>query len=169
MTSNTSVAPRRRPTTLWIILGAILFLAVLGIAAVLVVTLFFVPVRVETTDQPNPQPAPARVASPAEFSEQNGIEVLMLGVTAEGGLIDMRFRVVDAEKAAFLLEEANRPQLIVEDTGVALTRHIRPEYKSLETGRIYYLLFANAQNAIRQGSLVTVELGGLRLEHLPAQ
>jgi hypothetical protein len=39
----------------------------------------------------------------------------------------------------------------------------------LETGRIYYLLFANAQNAIRPGSLVTVELDGLRLEHLVAR
>jgi hypothetical protein len=166
--TNSANAPKRRPLLLWVLVGVLLLVLVAALAVVLTV-FYFVPVRSERSDLPAPQPVLARSASPAEFADHNGVEVLMLGVTAEGGLIDVRFQVTDAEKAAFLLEEANRPRLIVEDGGVVLTRHIRPEYKSLETGRIYYLLFANAQNAIRPGSLVTVELDGLRLEHLVAR
>lgn len=165
---NNSTAPRRS-TALWVILGAILLLVTLASAAVLLVVFYLVPVRVESSDLSGPQPASARAVLPDEFAERNGIQVLMLGVTADGGLIDMRFRVTDAAKATFLLEEANRPKLIAEDSGTVLTRHVRPEYRALESGRTYYLLFANSQGAISPGDLVAVELGGLRVEHLTAR
>ena len=168
MAVQANVSPKR-PMLRWIVLAVLLFVLVAAIATVILVTLSVVPARVERSELSGEEPVLVRVVTPAEFAEHNGIEVLMLGVTAEGGLIDMRFRVTDAEKAAFLLEEANRPQLIVEDSGTVLTRHIRPEYKALENGRVYYLLFANAQSAILPGSLVTVELAGLRLEHLVAR
>ena len=164
MNNNTNVS-QRRPVLLGVFLGAILIV----LTAILFVVLYMIPLRAERSDLPGQQPAAVRSISPAEFAERNGIEVLMLGITAEGGLIDVRFRVTDPEKAALLIDEAHRPQLIVEDTGTVLTRHVRPEYKALENGRVYYLLYANAQNAIRPGSLVTVELDGLRLEHLIAR
>ena len=166
--NNTNTSPRRSGL-LGIVLGVIMLAVALVIAAGLFIVLYLIPARVERSDLPSQQPALVQAASPAEFAERNGIEVLMLGVTAEGGLIDMRFRVTDPEKAALLLDEAHRPRLIAEDSGTVLTRHIRPEYKALEGERVYYLLYANAQNAIRPGSLVTVELDGLRVEHLIAR
>jgi CheY-like chemotaxis protein len=98
-----------------------------------------------------------------------GYDVVAIVGSAEGGLIDMRFRVADAQKAALLLDEASRPRLVAEDSGAVLTMHVRPDVDSYEAGRVYYLLYANSRNAIVPGSLVTVELGDLQLQHLVAQ
>lgn len=110
-----------------------------------------------------------RSSTAAEFETRYGIQVVMLGVSAGGGLIDMRFRVTDAEKAAMLLDTANRPSLVAEDSGTVLTMHVRPEVQKYETDRVYYLLYANTRSAIQPGTLVSVELGDLRLEHMVAQ
>ena len=91
------------------------------------------------------------------------------GVTADGGLIDFRFQVVDAHKAATMPEPGNLPVLIAEDRRIALKLRPRADVAHLQAGRVYYLLYPNAQSAINPGSRVTLVIGDLRLEHLIAQ
>ncbi|TKJ30223.1 MAG: hypothetical protein CEE40_05525 [Chloroflexi bacterium B3_Chlor] len=116
-----------------------------------------------------PQTPVQSASSAAAVEERFGIRVTLLGVTADGGLIDLRFQVVDADKAATMLEPGNLPVLIAEDSGVELKLSPRSDVAHLEAGRVYYLLYPNAQNAIKPGTKVTVVMGGLRLEHLTAQ
>ncbi len=152
-----------------LVLGIVLTVLILGLVTfVVLVFAFFFPWRTEQ-QAATLQPVVQHTATASEVEARYGIQVLMLGVTAEGGLIDLRYRVTDPAKANVLLDIDHRPQLIAEDSGAVLTRHIRPEVKELETGRVYFFLFANTRNAIRPGSQVSVVLEDLRLEHLVAQ
>jgi hypothetical protein len=101
-----------------------------------------------------------------------GIDFKLLGVTAAGGLIDLRYQVVDPDKANPLIHDpALLPKLIVEDTGATIGLRSLPHNhkRELELGGNYFFLLANAHNAIHRGSRVTLVIGKARLEHLIAQ
>lgn len=149
----------------WLLFGGALLSA--GLIGVLIWGM--PPTPAQGTAPPAATLPPGRAATAAEVEERLGIRVRFIGVTAAGGLVELRYEVVDAEKAAGLLDMAGRPALVAEDSGTVLTMHVRPEVKSLDAGRSYSFLFANTRSAIRPGTLVTVALGDLRLEHLRAQ
>ncbi|MDH3294208.1 MAG: hypothetical protein OER95_07790 [Acidimicrobiia bacterium] len=101
-----------------------------------------------------------------------GINVTLIGVTAAGGLIDFRYQVVDPDKANPIIHDVGLlPKLVVEDTGATLALTSLPHHSGteLELGGTYFFLFANANNAISRGALVTLVIGDARLEHIVAQ
>lgn len=165
MAASTQDLPRRRIGP-WIVLGVALLLLAIGVVAWLSWGKSPTPAQGAVPAAALP---PGRAGTAAEVEQRLGIRIRFIAVTAAGGLVELRYEVVDAEKAAGLLDVAGRPALIAEDSGAVLTMHVRPEVRSLDAGRSYSFLFANTRNAIRPGSLVTVALGDLRLEHLVAQ
>jgi hypothetical protein len=101
-----------------------------------------------------------------------GIDVTLIGVTAAGGLIDFRYQVVDPDKANPIIHDLDLfPKLVVEDTGATLgLRSLPHSHKAeLELGGTYFFLLPNANNAIHQGSRVTLVIGDARLEHIVAK
>ena len=100
-----------------------------------------------------------------------GIDVNLIGVTAAGGLIEFRYQVVDPDKADRMIHDTTLlPILVVEETGETLVIRAPHHHKTeLELGGTYFFLLANAHNALRDGSLVTLVMGDARLEHLVAQ
>lgn len=106
------------------------------------------------------------------LAARHGIELSLIGTTAAGGLIDFRYQVVDPDKANPIIHDVDLlPKLIVEDSGAMLALTSLPHHSAteLELGRTYYFLFANANNAIRRGSEVTVVMGDVRFEHFVVQ
>ena len=101
--------------------------------------------------------------------ERFGIRVVLIEVTAGGGMIDFRYLVVDPDKAVHLREPENLPFLIAEDSGITIRVSALSDESDLEMERTYYLLYPNVRNAIKPGTKVTVVIGDLRLEHLTAQ
>jgi len=99
-----------------------------------------------------------------------GINVNLIGVTAAGGLIEFRYQVVDPDKADRMIhDEKLLPIVVVEDTGATMVIS-RPHHAAeLQLGGTYFFLFANAHNAIHDGSKVTLVMGDARLEHLVAR
>ncbi len=107
-----------------------------------------------------------------DFAARTGIRVTLLGVTAEGGMIEFRYQVVDPDKASLLLhDDSKRPVLVAEDSGTTLAMLSRPHsHKAdLRTGGTYFFLLANTRNAIRGGTPVTIIVDDVRLEHVVAQ
>lgn len=99
-----------------------------------------------------------------------GINVNLIGVTAAGGLIEFRYQVVDPDKADQMIHDVTLlPIVVVEDSGATMVIS-RPHHAvEPELGGTYFFLFANAHNAIRAGSQLTLVMGDSRLEHLVAQ
>jgi hypothetical protein len=105
------------------------------------------------------------------IEDEFGVRFTFLAVTAKGGFIDIRYRVLDADKAVvFGHYTETTPYLIVEDTGEVVDSTIMSFHNHrIEPSRIYYALFRNRSNAIQPGDMVTIAVGDLTLEHVPVQ
>jgi hypothetical protein len=100
-----------------------------------------------------------------------GIHFDLLAVTAAGGLVELRYQVVDPDKAAPLVHDPDlSPALVVEKTGATLVMQSPPHRHGtdLELGGTYFFLLANTRSAIDKGDRVTVIIGDARLEHVVA-
>lgn len=113
----------------------------------------------------------ARVVSAAELASDYGVRVDLVGVTASGGLVDLRFTVLDKTKAAHLFHDQDAlPSLYVESTGRVLESRSGMHHAiTLENGARYFLLYSNSGGAVRAGGDVSVVVGDVRLAAVPAQ
>lgn len=104
-----------------------------------------------------------------ELEEKYGLQVVLIGVTAGGGMVDFRFKILDVDKAKALLDNhANMPQLIPDGskTRLGIPGSHSPNYAN---GKVYYMLFGNAGGIIKPGKLVEVAFGNVILEAIAAQ
>jgi hypothetical protein len=108
-----------------------------------------------------------------ETEERLGIKVESLRWSADGYMLDFRYRVVDPDKARPILTRSIKPYIIDEASGAKFLIPSSPKVGAMrqttlepEAGRVYWLLFANPARYIKQGNLVTVAIGDERLEHL---
>jgi hypothetical protein len=114
----------------------------------------------------------ALLISQADLEEEYGLRINLVAVTAAGGLVDVRLKILDAEKASQLLQEGkNLPQLAVTGSDVVLTasEDILPQGYQLENGGDLFLMYPNARNAVKSGTPVSIVFGELRLEPIPAK
>ena len=109
-------------------------------------------------------PITVPVAQESSLVEQWGVEVVAVRLTGAGYMLDFRYKVNDAEKAAELFERANKPALIHNETGAKLevprpakTGPLRPTNPP-EEGRTYFILFSNP-GVVQPGDEVTVKIG----------
>lgn len=103
------------------------------------------------------------VITAGNLQERYGIRVNLLGVTAAGGMLDLRLKMVDSQKAAQLLDEpANFPVLVAQGGEVlhaATDSHMLRGI--LVDGGNLFLIFPNKGGAISAGSPVTIRFGEL--------
>jgi hypothetical protein len=113
-----------------------------------------------------------RAASISAMEERFGVEVRGIRRTAAGHMLDFRYRVVDAVKAAPLFERKTKPSLTVQDSGIHLAVPVPPTVGPLRNsnppleGRTYFILFGNPDGYVKSNQLVTVEIGEFRVENL---
>ncbi len=115
--------------------------------------------------------AAARLVSAADMENEYGIRVTLVAITAAGGLVDLRFTVLDKEKAAHILHDAAAmPELLVETSGAVLSAPKAMAHKlTLLDGATYFLLYPNAGGVIQRGTGVSVVIDGIRLAAIDAQ
>ena len=115
--------------------------------------------------------AGARLVTADALEATYGIRVTLVAVTAEGGLVDVRFTVTDRTKAAAVLaEHAAMPALFVERSGAVLsTSHPMAHKVVLIQGGTYFLLYPNSAGAVQPGTPVSIVVDGVRLAAITAQ
>jgi hypothetical protein len=159
----TAVRPRiRRPAE--VVIGALALLVVL-------IGSGFAVHESLSRDDARGQVGTAPPVSPA-IEARWGVRVSHVGVSADGGLVDVRFVVLDPDRALALLGDAtetNIPVLIAEGSGaVVRSAALMPPKHNLIAGRTMYLLYRNTGGAIQRGHTVTFGFGKLHLEHVVA-
>jgi len=104
-----------------------------------------------------------------------GIEIRSLRVTGGGGFLDLRFRVLEPEKASTVLDPGAPATLMHEPTGKLLTvassklGKLRQRTAQPETGREYFILFRNSGGLVRPGEKVSLAAGNCKVEGLEVQ
>jgi hypothetical protein len=153
--------------------GRVRVIGRLGVLATILLVLLaaFLAYRAWSAGETQTAPPAAEYLSTGELEERYGLGVRLIGVTAGGGLIDFRLKILDVDKAReFLQDPAHLPRLIAADTGTALmgTQELDDDV-SWEEGGILFILFSNRGGAIKAGTPVIVEFGELQLEPILAQ
>ena len=115
-------------------------------------------------------PAPASASSPA-FEAATGVRVIRAAVTAGGGMLDLRYQVLDPNKAVIVHDADKPPTIIDEATGKTFNTPWMQHSHSgdLTAGVTYNLMLMNSGGVIKRGSPVTIVIGDARLEHVSAQ
>jgi hypothetical protein len=106
-----------------------------------------------------------------EIEEKYGIRFTFLAVTGDGGLVDLRYRVVDEGRAKnFGHFTETAPRLIVERSGAVIDvtkMGLHNHYAQL--GRTYFVIYRNTDNAIQPGDKVTIAINDLYLKNVVAR
>jgi hypothetical protein len=95
-----------------------------------------------------------------------GVRFTGVDVTAGGGMIEIRYQVLDADKVEAVHGGEDAPVLVgpdghvYSDPGIAGHTHIG---RVANAGSSDVILLANARGAIRAGSVVTIRIGTLEL------
>jgi hypothetical protein len=104
----------------------------------------------------------------AEIEATYGIRFTLVAVTAGGGMIELRYQVLDSDKtaavhdAAPLVIDANGARYA--DPGMVGHSHVS---KAKVAGTTDYILLANASGGVQPGTRVTIRVGTLELRNVP--
>jgi hypothetical protein len=144
--------------------------ALLGLALAVLVLPVTLAVGITAATAPA-TPATARVVTAADFQAEYGIRVDLVAVIAAGGLVNVRFTVLDADKAGHLLHDtAELPSLYVEGTGAVLrTSQPKAHKMRILDGASYFLMYPNSGGAIQRGTQVSLFVDPVRLQPIGAQ
>ena len=102
------------------------------------------------------------------LAEKIGVEIVYVAVTGGGGLIDLRYQVVDPDKANAVHDEKNPPTLVDEATGLVVNQLLmgHSHTGTFNAGQTYYMIFENPGNIVQSGSTVSVLLGNAEVDHV---
>lgn len=113
-----------------------------------------------------------------ELEAHWGIRVEGLRLSAAGSMLDFRYRVLDAQKAApllngktqpYLLDEAHGARLGVPNTPILGRLRQTSRNNSILLDRTYFIMFGNPGKALRSGDKVTLLLGQAKIADLAVQ
>lgn len=111
-------------------------------------------------------------AAVAAFEQRTGVQVVRVAVTGGGGIVDLRYRVLDVDKAAIVHDPARRPALVDERTGEVIGDPFMGMWmhsRYVKQGVVYYQLLVNRKRLIEPGERVSVRLGGVTLRDVPVE
>lgn len=118
----------------------------------------------------------ATPSSTPSVAEQWGIEVRQITLSAEGYMLDFRYRIIDTERAREVTKRQAQCYVIDQKSGARMIVPAPPKVgslrnKSLEPveGKTYYVMFANPGRRIRRGDKVTVVIDDMQIHDLEVQ
>ena len=118
---------------------------------------------------------PATMPTNAAIESQWGIRFTNVVLLADGGLIEMRYQVLDPAKSTRIHSGnlKDMPAIKVEETGKIVTSNslmTHFHHGDMSAGRTYSILYGNAGGAIHLHSRVAIQLpDGLQLQHILVQ
>ena len=117
-------------------------------------------------------PSGMTTLSQSALEEQYGLRVNLVAVTAAGGLVDVRIKIVDGGKAKSLLLDPNKfPSLWIADGDVSLVvpEENRTQQINFENDGNLFVMFPNGRGIVKPGTPVTIRFGDTQVEPIPAR
>lgn len=113
----------------------------------------------------------ATMPTDSGFESRTGVRVTRVAVVGDGGLVDMRYVVLDAQKATKRFANTKAPPHLVEQGGTrAITRvAAMRQAHELRPGQTYYLIYLNTGGRTKPGDTVHIDAAGDSLAGVPVQ
>ena len=107
-----------------------------------------------------------------ELTSRLGIEIISLRTTANGRMLDLRYRVSNPELARTVTKRDSKLNILIFDAASGKTLSVPTTHLGMlrtksfnpKRNRVYYVLFDNAQKIIKPGSVVSVWFGDIKVE-----
>lgn len=122
--------------------------------------------------QQNTETLVTTTISQSALEEQYGLRVNLVAVTAAGGMVDLRLKIVDGEKARSLLQDSNNfPALWIADSNVSLVvpEEGRTQEIQFEDDGNLFVMFPNGGGVVKPGTPVILRFGDIQVEPIPAK
>ncbi len=118
--------------------------------------------------QPVPPQWQRPIVSDLGLIDNTGIRLTQVAISGGGGLIDLRFQVINPDKAASLHDGNTPPMLIDEASGLVVSNLLmgHSHEQGFQAGVTYYLIFENPGNLVQRGGTVSVLLGPAEVDHV---
>jgi hypothetical protein len=101
----------------------------------------------------------------ADIEAAWGVRFTSLTVTADGGIVDLRFVVLDPSRAtALMADKETAPRVAVESDGEVVMSPTMALHRGLKPGRTYFLLYRNTGGLVRSGHEVSILAADLRID-----
>lgn len=118
---------------------------------------------------------PAASAAIPSSEERWGVTIQPIRLSANGYIVDFRYRVLDPDKALPLVDRTTKAYLLHQASGKVLGVPEAPTIGPLrqttkfgkpQEGGVYFVLFANAGKLVKEGDRVTAVIGDFRAPDL---
>jgi hypothetical protein len=100
-----------------------------------------------------------------------GIKVTQAALVADTGIVEIRYTVLDAQKASNFQNDVHNPPVLHSEhrSGDVYRAALMKQGHELQPGQTYYILYLNNQNAIHRGENIEIESGNNHLRHVPVR
>jgi hypothetical protein len=100
-----------------------------------------------------------------------GVRFTQAAVVADGGLVELRYVVLDAQKASAFQNDTKHPPTLRNEHNnkIAWRAALMKQGHELRPGQSYYLLYLNNQGAIKRGDKIEIAAGPRHLQHVPVR
>ena len=143
----------------------------IALVMILMVPVVMYAIRFYQASQASVLPPDTVTISQSVLEERYGVKVNLLAVTAAGGFVDLRLKILDGGKARALLEDPDGfPSLVVDNSiQLSVSQDAKERGIDFENSHTLFVMFPNSGNFIRHGTPVTILFGDIALEPVEAQ
>ena len=113
-----------------------------------------------------------RAAQRRRWRPKLGVRFTSASVVADGGLIQLRYTVLDSAKATTFQNDVHHPPVLkgYKRTKDSLYRTaLMKQGHDLRAGQTYYILYMNNHNAVRPGDSMEIDAAGVVLANVPVR
>jgi hypothetical protein len=120
--------------------------------------------------------ASSKVPTSSAIEGAWGIHFTAVNLIADGGMIEVRYEVVDSSKGGRIHRDASLkdlPVIVAEPSGRQIDSHdlmfhVHHGSNAHDEGQAYSIVYGNAGGAVKRGAFVTIKMSdGLLLQHVP--
>ena len=114
-------------------------------------------------------------SDPSAIARRWGVEITSMRLASSGYMLELRYRILDANKAQPLFDRGKRPMLRDDVSGLETGVPNPPTTGSLRSsndakaGRTYFMFFANPSRFVKVGNTVTVTIGEFGVSGIPVR
>jgi hypothetical protein len=100
-----------------------------------------------------------------------GVRFVQAAVVADGGLVELRYTVLDAQKASKFQRAVHHPPILRSESrpGALYRTALMRQGHELRPGQSYYILYLNNHRAVRPGETLEIDAGAQTLVQVPVR